>query len=232
MTICSFDSYVAASAFAKRISKEYKISVRLVKRSNEYIVEGEYPSAGLANLVTDIVSESQLPDVQAKKVIPTTLVYDLWVKEQGIEKSEAAEAQWWEAYKVGNESTDYSSDGSTAEQFAGGITTSVSNIPAGSDTVTSRQPTQRPEKPKKPKYLSVKPRKPTHFHVALSADTRLCIDCGVVIPQARVEAAPNVSRCIKCQSAYERTNDTRSRINEGIAGTREENIRMRYRGGS
>lgn len=222
MTTYSFDSFAAASAFAKRISKENKISVCLVKRSNEYIVKGEYPSAGIANLKTDTVSASHVSDVQVRKENPTSLDYGAWVKEQGIERSEAAEKQWWEAYKAGKESTHDTSDNSIAKKLAGGITASVSNTPVGSDTATPSQPTSRP----------VKPKKPSSQLVTLSTDTRLCIDCGVVIPQARVEAYPNVSRCIKCQSAYEQTHDTRSRGNEGFGGTREENIRMRYRGGS
>lgn len=217
MTTYSFDSFAAASAFAKRISKENKISVHLVKRLNEYIVEGEYPSAGIADLETDTVSVSHAPDVQVRKEIATSLDYGAWVKEQGIEKSESAEKQWWEAYKAGKESTHDTSDDSIAKKLAGKITASVSNT-----TATPSQPTSRP----------VKPKKPSSKHVTLSTDTRLCISCGVVIPQARVEAYPNVSRCIKCQSTYEQTHDTRPRGNEGFGGTREENIRMRYRGGS
>lgn len=71
----------------------------------------------------------------------------------------------------------------------------------------------------------------SHAPVSLPSNIRLCIDCASVIPKSRVEASPNVFRCIKCQSEYEQTHDTRSRISEGIGGTREQNIRMRYRGG-
>lgn len=60
-----------------------------------------------------------------------------------------------------------------------------------------------------------------------AAYDRLCVDCGVVIPHARVEATPSVSRCVKCQSTFEHTHDTRPRINEGLAGTRDENKKMR-----
>lgn len=57
------------------------------------------------------------------------------------------------------------------------------------------------------------------------ANPRFCIGvpdkpCGVVIPAARAKD-PAVSRCVKCQSEYEKTHDTRVHIDEGIAGTRE-----------
>lgn len=55
----------------------------------------------------------------------------------------------------------------------------------------------------------------------------LCVECGVVISNARVVAMPTVSRCVKCQSAFEHSHDTRQHINEGIAGTRDENKKMR-----
>jgi RNA polymerase-binding transcription factor DksA len=57
----------------------------------------------------------------------------------------------------------------------------------------------------------------------------LCVDCGANIPSSRVEAVPTVSRCIKCQSEFEHTHDTRPHINEGLPGTRDENKKMRGR---
>lgn len=62
--------------------------------------------------------------------------------------------------------------------------------------------------------------------------TRYCVDCSRAIPTARLNLNPNASRCIKCQTSFEKTHDTRAHINEGLAGTRSDNIRMRYRGGS
>ena len=32
----------------------------------------------------------------------------------------------------------------------------------------------------------------------------LCVDCGEIIPLARLEAAPWVERCVGCQSVHER----------------------------
>lgn len=55
----------------------------------------------------------------------------------------------------------------------------------------------------------------------------LCIDCQKKIPEARLAISPNAVRCVSCQSAFEKTHDTRPKINEGLAGTREENKRMR-----
>lgn len=51
---------------------------------------------------------------------------------------------------------------------------------------------------------------------------RLCIDCGKSIPTGR-----NDPRCVPCKTLYEKSHDTRPKINEGIAGTREENKKMR-----
>jgi len=33
----------------------------------------------------------------------------------------------------------------------------------------------------------------------------VCIDCGVDIPAARLHAAPETPRCVRCQEQYERT---------------------------
>jgi len=33
----------------------------------------------------------------------------------------------------------------------------------------------------------------------------VCIDCGVDIPAARLHAAPETQRCVRCQEQYERT---------------------------
>ena len=86
-----------------------------------------------------------------------------------------------------------------------------------------------------PEHLSIEPetrqidppRSPAPGSIKTAAHARLCVDCGDVIPLARIKAAPTVFRCIKCQSAFEHTHDTRPRINEGIAGTRDENKKMR-----
>ena len=58
-------------------------------------------------------------------------------------------------------------------------------------------------------------------------NARLCIECGAVIPAERVQAVPSVSRCVKCQSIFEKSHDTRPRIDEGLPGTREGHKRMR-----
>lgn len=55
-----------------------------------------------------------------------------------------------------------------------------------------------------------------------SNDLRLCIDCGKTIPTGR-----NDPRCVPCKTLYEKSHDTRPKINEGIGGTREENKKMR-----
>ncbi|HEY9276820.1 MAG TPA: hypothetical protein VIO87_01275 [Methylotenera sp.] len=56
----------------------------------------------------------------------------------------------------------------------------------------------------------------------LNQSKRLCLDCGQSIPEAR-----NDPRCVSCKGIWEKTHDTRTRINEGIAGTRDANKRMR-----
>lgn len=57
--------------------------------------------------------------------------------------------------------------------------------------------------------------------------SRPCADCGCPIPAARLAVSPNAGRCINCQNNFERVHDTRRKIDEGIAGTREENKHMR-----
>jgi RNA polymerase-binding transcription factor DksA len=56
---------------------------------------------------------------------------------------------------------------------------------------------------------------------------KYCIGCGRCIPPARVELNPNVARCTKCQSEFEQTHDTRQKIDEGLAGTRDAHKKMR-----
>lgn len=56
----------------------------------------------------------------------------------------------------------------------------------------------------------------------LNQSKRLCIDCGQSIPAAR-----NDPRCVPCKEMWEKTHDTRPKINEGIAGSRDANKRMR-----
>jgi RNA polymerase-binding transcription factor DksA len=57
-------------------------------------------------------------------------------------------------------------------------------------------------------------------------EIRFCIECGSSIPKERIEAS-NASRCIKCQEEFEKSHDTRIKINEGLPGTREGHKRMR-----
>jgi len=137
MATCSFPSFVDASAFAKRMAQEHKAVVRLVKRANEFIVEGAFPT--------------ETPHHVEPESLP---IYDKGSPE----------------------------------------TLATSHNPESIESVT---------------------------------DARLCIECGAVIPQARVIAVPTVSRCVKCQEEFERTHDTRQHINEGLAGTRDENKKMR-----
>lgn len=50
MTACSFASFADASAFAKRMAKEHKADVRLVRRENGFIVEGTFPADAQAHV--------------------------------------------------------------------------------------------------------------------------------------------------------------------------------------
>ncbi len=139
MATCSFASFADASEFAKRMAREHKAVVRLVRRANEYIVEGTFPADDSLHVESE------------------------------------------------------------PERFHLGATTT---------TVDSVIP-------------------PSSASVKSVADVRLCVECGVVIPHARVVAVPTVARCVKCQSEFEHTHDTRPHINEGLAGTRDENKKMR-----
>ena len=137
MAMCSFSSFADAATFAKRMAREHKAAVRLMRRADEFIVEGTFPSDS-----ADHIEPEQLPII--------------------------------------------------AE-------TSPANLAT----------------------------RPSSESVESVTNARLCIECGVVIPQARVVAVPAVSRCAKCQAAFERTHDTRPHISEGFAGTRDENKKMR-----
>jgi len=56
---------------------------------------------------------------------------------------------------------------------------------------------------------------------------KVCVDCGTVIPSNRIEASPDASRCVSCQTKFESSHDTRAKVNEGLAGTREDHKKMR-----
>ena len=90
----------------------------------------------------------------------------------------------------------------------------------------------RPITPDAINKVSDSPQKPPVINrpiekIAHQAPQRLCIDCQKKIPEARLAISPSAVRCVSCQSAFEKTHDTRPKINEGLAGTREENKRMR-----
>ncbi len=68
---------------------------------------------------------------------------------------------------------------------------------------------------------------PDEDAVTPDPSSRLCADCGDTIPAARLQVSPNASRCVKCQSKYERGHDTRRKVDEGPAGTRAEHKHMR-----
>ena len=59
----------------------------------------------------------------------------------------------------------------------------------------------------------------------LSPGEGVCLECSGRIPAERVRA--KLTLCVTCQSAFESTHDTRAKIDEGIAGTRKDNKRMR-----
>lgn len=139
MATCSFTSFATASAFAKRMAQEHKATVRLVRRSNEFFVEGTFP----ADAFSHVEPKSEQPPLGAE------------------------------------------------------------TPPTNSDAPSNSGPAK-----------SV-------------TCARLCIECGATIPHARVVAVPTVSRCVKCQSEFEHTHDTRPHINEGLGGTRDENKKMR-----
>lgn len=56
---------------------------------------------------------------------------------------------------------------------------------------------------------------------------RLCGGCGQAIPAARLRSMPGAQFCVACGEKYEKTHDTRPRIDEGLAGSREDHKRMR-----
>lgn len=55
--------------------------------------------------------------------------------------------------------------------------------------------------------------------------TRSCETCGRSIPAARLAQVPDARLCVDCQTTYESTHDARPHIDEGLAGSREEDHR-------
>ena len=67
---------------------------------------------------------------------------------------------------------------------------------------------------------------PQKFDVQFDVGTRFCLDCGVVITNYRVNEFDAV-RCIKCQTQFEFSHDTRQKAYEGPTGSRDAHLRMR-----
>jgi hypothetical protein len=101
---------------------------------------------------------------------------------------------------------------------------------------------RKPRKPKKPPYQKATkapdrfiPSNPTQNQranpIPKGSEDYLCIDCGELIPLARVEAIPNVQRCVNCQRLFEKKDSsiTTRRIDEGLAGSRDDHKKMRSR---
>ena len=120
-----------------------------------------------------------------------------------------------------------------AAAFAKEQNGTVKSSRVGFDVILPKDRVAVQQKPQ-PKSSDIKSPPPTKTILSpgvssgtLVANAKLCIDCGTVIPESRLTVSPNASRCIKCQSDFERTHDTRPHVNEGLAGTREENKKMR-----
>lgn len=77
--------------------------------------------------------------------------------------------------------------------------------------------------------LVVKPKSSTIKPKTLSYDKKKCVSCGENIPVDRINAVPNVRRCIYCQKDIEKKKPgiIPMGINEGIAWSRKDNIKMR-----
>ncbi len=67
----------------------------------------------------------------------------------------------------------------------------------------------------------------TEPEVETPLSVRLCSACGMEIPPERINVTPGATRCIKCQNDFELHHDTRPKIDEGLAGTREGHKKMR-----
>jgi hypothetical protein len=79
MTVCSFASFADASTFAKRMAKEHKADVRLVRCANGFIVEGTFPTDAQAHVETERfpLSDKTYPDDSA-------LSSDAGASDQGV----------------------------------------------------------------------------------------------------------------------------------------------------
>lgn len=86
MTERSFNSFKDASAFAKRMVKEHKANVRLVRCANGFIVEGTFPTDAQAHVETERfpLSDKTYPDDSA-------LSSDAVASDQGV-KSRATQS--------------------------------------------------------------------------------------------------------------------------------------------
>lgn len=54
---------------------------------------------------------------------------------------------------------------------------------------------------------------------------RLCRECRQPIPAARLKVVPGATLCVDCKKGAD--DDSSPRIDEGLAGTREDHKRMR-----
>lgn len=57
--------------------------------------------------------------------------------------------------------------------------------------------------------------------------SKACIDCGQIIPKERLSLIPAAQRCLACQNEYEQSHEFRRFADEGLAGSRADNKKLR-----
>lgn len=152
MTSHLFATFSEASAFAKQVTLEHQAKASVARSTEGFIVVYTIPT---------IEEHERGLDFPVEKYAATSLEYNEWLKEQGIQRSEAAEEQWFEAYKAGMESKDYSTKDSAAERLVEFTSTPVGKLPVislsgnanknpeNSNAEKSRQPSPCPEQQKR-----------------------------------------------------------------------------------
>jgi hypothetical protein len=79
MTACSFAFFADASAFAKRMAKEHKADVRLVRCKNGFIVEGTFPANALPH-----AEPERFPLIDKTNPADSALSSDAGASDQGV----------------------------------------------------------------------------------------------------------------------------------------------------
>ena len=234
-----FSNFEEASTYAKEVARQIGLSITVHRIETGWVVTHQQAPDQISDPPNKIRSEPVKVPEKTKKSIEVYKGGNWWFVE-GSEGQFSTEEQANKAADVirrcqSGKTTGLPAtvDGDATKQRSQGNEKRFSKFEEPS-IYSSRELSRKPRKPQKAqrkKSINQAQPKQTRSTQPIGSEDRLCVDCGELIPKARVAAVPDVQRCTKCQSLVERRDPaiTKRKIDEGLAGSRDDNKKMRAR---